>query len=133
MKSKIEVKDLRQFGMVLALVFALFAFLYSRKGHENACLWLAWFSAVSVAAGIVFPIILTPVFRAFTKIAHALGWFNTRVILVVVYYLILTPIGLLLRVLGKDLLDIRIERGGDTYWRKREITLGDSKDLEKQF
>ena len=132
-KKETTVKDLRQFGLVLALILAVFAFLHFRKGHEHAYLWFAGFSAASLAAGVFFPGALAPVFRVFTKVAHALGWFNTRVILIVVYYCLLTPIGLVMRLFGKDLLDKRMTRHEKTYWRKRPVLSPAKESMEKQF
>ena len=132
-KKETTVKDLRQFGLVLALILAGFAFLHFRKGHEHAYLWLAGFSAVSLAAGVFFPAALAPVFRVFTRVAHALGWFNTRVILIAVYYGLLTPIGLLMRLFGKDLLDKKMTRHEKTYWRKRPVLSPAKESMEKQF
>jgi hypothetical protein len=55
------------------------------------------------------------------KFAELIGAVMTRVILVVAYYLVITPIGLLLRLLGKDLLDIGTAGGDrDSYWRRVE-------------
>ena len=68
-----------------------------------------------------------------TKIAHALGWFNTRLILTVMFYLLFTPIGLVLRLLGKDLLNRKIEPNAETYWIDREEEAFDRKRYEKQF
>ena len=133
MKENYSKKDIREFGMVLALILAVFSFLHFRKGHENAYLWLSWFSGVSFISGIMFPEVLLPVLKVFTRLAHALGWFNTRVILIMVYYLILMPIGLIMRLLGNDILDKRISGQEKTFWKKRPVTKATKESLEKQF
>ena len=133
MKKTTTKKDLRQFGLVLALILAVFAFLHFRKGHEHAYLWFAGFSLASLGAGVCFPEALAPVFRVFTKVAHAIGWFNTRVILVLVYYLILTPIGLIMKLFRKDPLNRRLDKNAQTYWIKRTHFASSKEALEKQF
>jgi len=69
----------------------------------------------------------------FTKAAHAIGWFNTRVILILVYYLLLTPTGLIMKLCGKDLLDRKIDRGCQSYWRERKNITATVEGLGKQF
>ena len=53
--------------------------------------------------------------------AIILGWFMTRFILSLLFYLIVTPIGLITRVLGKDFLELKKEASNGSYWNQREI------------
>ncbi len=133
MKNDWGKKDLREFGTVLALILAILSFLHFRKGNENLFMWFAGFSGAALISALIFPVLLSPVFRIFLRVAHAIGWFNTRVILIAVYYLILTPIGLVMRFLGKDILDKNFNRPSDTYWRKRAVISADRESLEKQY
>lgn len=66
------------------------------------------------------------------KFAHVLGWLNTRIILSLVYFLIFTPIAILFKVIGKDLLDRRFE-AGNSYWVKREAKVFEPDDYRRQF
>ena len=132
-KKETTKKDLRQFGLVLALILGLIGYLQLRKGHVNVYPWLCYAGGMSLIFGILLPGVLKPVFIVFTHVAHAIGWFNTRVILILVYYLILTPIGLLMRVFGKDILDQRLDGDASSYWIKRSRSRADKISLEKQF
>lgn len=78
------------------------------------------------------PMALLPVYRLWVKFAMAMAWFNTRLLLCMVYYLIITPVALFMRVLGKDPLDRKIDKNAVTYWKKREPT-GDLSRYEKQY
>ncbi len=60
------------------------------------------------------------IYRYWMKFAHVLGWVNTRVILSVFYLVILTPVGLLLKVFKKDLLEEKINPAESTYWLVKE-------------
>ncbi len=129
--KKVQKKDLRQFGIVLGIILGAFGSIHFLRHHQSAYKWFFSFSASSFIFGIFFPLKLKPVFTVFTKIAHAIGWVNTRIILTVVYYVILTPIGLLMRIFGKDILSLKIDKGAKSYW----ITSLErkSEELTKQF
>jgi hypothetical protein len=66
------------------------------------------------------------------RLAFILGWINTRIILFIIFYLIFTPIGIVLRIFGIDLLDRKIERDKESYWKKIEKKDMHS-DYQRQF
>lgn len=131
--KKVQKKDLRQFGIVLGVILSVFGTIHFFKHHATAYKWFFSFSAISFIFGIFFPMKLKPAFKVFTKIAHAIGWVNTRIILTVVYYAILTPIGVVLRVFGKDMLDAKIDKSAKSYWIERNQTKPSKENLTKQF
>jgi hypothetical protein len=126
-------KDLKQFGLVFALILSFFAFTQFRKGNVTLSMWFAMFAGLMSITGVLSPILLTPVFKVFTKIAHALGWFNTRLILALAYYFVITPIGLVLRIARKDLLSLKIDKNAPTYWLDHHSGGVTAKSLENQF
>ncbi len=67
------------------------------------------------------------------KLAFVLSWINTRLILCLMFYLIFTPIGLILKLLRKDLLELKIDKAGETYWKKKERRELGIASYEKQF
>lgn len=67
------------------------------------------------------------------KFALVLSWINTRLILILLFYFAFTPIGLIIKLLGKDLLDKKINRANDSYWRKKEKNEFGMATYEKQF
>lgn len=87
---------------------------------------------LSFMSYVAYPV-FKPIHIGWMKLAFVLGWFMTRVILSVFYYLILTPIGLFLRITGKDLLDRKINLDAKSYWIKREQVLFDKTRWENQF
>lgn len=84
-------------------------------------------------SALAAPNLLKPVYKVWMKIAHAIGWFNTRVLLTLIYYVIFTPIGLLARAIGKDLLNTKLEPEATTYWIPREKKEVPPEDYERQF
>jgi hypothetical protein len=66
-------------------------------------------------------------------LAVVLGYFMSRIILSLVFYLVVTPIGLLLKISGKDILNQKWNTKADSYWRKRDTKPADKKQYEKLY
>lgn len=82
-------------------------------------LW--WFlGLLFLLSAQIFPIVLSPIYKLWMGLAFCLGWFNTRLVLIAVYYLVVTPIGLTARLFGKDFLNVKLDRSLKTYWQPRE-------------
>jgi hypothetical protein len=125
-------KEVRKFGItfsVLALGLAAFFF------YKENTLWMVFLgaSAFFILTGLwVYPV-LKPIYVGWMSFAFSLGWVNTRLILGIVFYLIFTPAGLVMRLLGKDPLVLRFDSEATTYWVKRKPQ-GQSKNrYEKLF
>jgi hypothetical protein len=86
----------------------------------------AYVAAAFLILGFVAPRALESVRHYWMKLAEALGWVNTRIILAIVYYLVITPIGLVMRLFGRSTL-----RGA--YWQKPDPHSYGDKHFEKQF
>jgi hypothetical protein len=80
----------------------------------------------------VAPMALLPLYRIWAKFAAFMAWFNTHLLLGIVYYLVITPIGLGMRALGKDPLDRTIDKSATSYWRAKTHHR-DRERYEKQY
>ena len=90
--------------------------------------------AVLIALGAVAPMLLSPLQRAWMSLAVVLGFIMSRVILSIIFFLVLTPIGVMGRLLGKQFLDLSWAPGNkQSYWKKRSNPKIDPKTFEKQF
>ncbi len=69
---------------------------------------------------IVWPKVLMPLYKIWVKIGDFIGGIISRIILIILFFLIFTPIGLVLKVLGKDLLNKKIDRSKSSYWIHRD-------------
>lgn len=79
------------------------------------------------------PTLLRPVFKLWLKIAHAIGWFNTQVLLTIVFILVFIPTGLLMRLFRKDPMNRKM-LAEETYWEPYELEgLKDRNRYERQF
>jgi hypothetical protein len=98
-----DTKTLREFGLVFgAMVGGLFGLLFPWLFDRAWPLWPWIVAVVAVSWALIAPSSLAPVYRAWMKLGHGLGWVNTRIILSLLYYLVFTPVGLLMRLFGKD-------------------------------
>lgn len=116
---------MRKFGLVLGLVFLVFAMLiWFKHRHESPAITPSAYLFMSVAAvSVIFaflhPKSLKPVNTVSVFIAMVIGWLMTRVILAVTFYAVFTPIGLTMRLFGKDSMDRKFNSNSETYWKKR--------------
>lgn len=79
------------------------------------------------------PILLRPLFKLWMKLAHAVGWFNTQVLLTIVFILIFIPTGLIMKLLRKDPMKRKM-LAEETYWEPYELEgLKDRNRYERQF
>lgn len=111
--------ELRKFGWVMATALAALTALAWWHG-AGWWAWAAGIGALFLAVGTVLPRALGPVERLWMRIAGALAVVMTTLVLTLTYYLVITPIGLLMRLLGMDQLGLRLDRDADSYWVSAE-------------
>lgn len=112
------VKDLRAFGLILAGLLGLLGRkLYMRGWAAGPALWAV--CLVLVVLALARPRLLEPLVRRWMKVARVLAFVNTFVVLAVVYYVLLTPFALILRLRSRDPLE---EKPNDapSYWKPRD-------------
>jgi hypothetical protein len=124
-------KEVRKFGLMFSGICVLLVLFMVYKGSEHWP-WAAVGSAFFLITGLVGYPILRPIYIGWMKFAFALGWLNTRILLGLFFYLIITPTGLVMRLLGKDLLDEKFEPEVASYWKKRTEPF-DPRTMERQF
>ncbi len=126
-------KVLRKFAMIAFVFFGIIAALQFRHDHMKAVYVFGFLSTWGLVASITLPALIRPLHWFLTKVAHYIGWFNTRLLLGIMYYLVFTPVGLLMRLFRKDLLNRGIDRDADSYWLHKEDKKFEQKDYERQF
>jgi Saxitoxin biosynthesis operon protein SxtJ len=102
MVNEITNKQLRSFGLTVGGIFALIGFWPVLLRAQNPRWWAVVLAACLLVPAVVFPTILFWPHKGWMAIGHILGWINTRIILGIVFYLVVTPLGLIRRWLGKD-------------------------------
>lgn len=124
--------NLRKFGLTMGTVLCLIAVfvLLSRKHSVYPLILLSAFFFLSV---FINPAILRPIYIFWMRLAFILGWFNTRLILIVIFYLIFAPIGLIIRLFGRDLLERKIDKDKSSYWISKQKAVFGKLNYERQF
>ncbi|TKJ37590.1 hypothetical protein CEE37_13840 [candidate division LCP-89 bacterium B3_LCP] len=127
-------KEIRTWALVMAAILAAVGtiqfFVWSHI-QTASVLWII--SAAFLLTGLLIPKLLKPIFWLWLKLATALAWLNTRLILGIVFFLVFTPVGLLLRLLRKDLLKERWDSDASSYWIRRSDKPMDPQSYEKQY
>ena len=72
-------------------------------------------------------------YKWWMKIARLIGWINTHLLLIIIFYLVFTPIGVIIKLFGRDLLDIKLEKEAASYWKKIEGGPFGLERYEKQY
>ncbi|MCE9501703.1 MAG: hypothetical protein K8R21_14565, partial [Leptospira sp.] len=90
-------------------------------------------SLLFLLVGLMRPQLSRPVHTAWMKLAFGMNYIMTRVILFLVFILTVVPMGILLRILRKDILDKKIEKEKQSYWVEREVKVFNVKHYERHF
>jgi len=128
-----DKKRVRTFGWGLVILFAFFGTLRLIFKDSSIIPWQYYVSAAALILNLTFPLAIYPIYKGAIFIAHYLGWFNTRLLLGIIYFLVFTPIAFIFKIMGKDLLDRKIDRNAESYWNKREPSEFNPSDVENQF
>ncbi|MGH8548672.1 MAG: SxtJ family membrane protein [Methylococcales bacterium] len=132
---EIDIRGLREFGFVTATIIGLlFGFFFPVIVFENPVPELPPAFQVSItlaAVALLLPIVLKPIYIIWMGIGYVLGWINTRILLGLVFYILFTPVALLLRLLRID--PMRRNFDEDTTSYKQPSTLSPKQQMEKPY
>ncbi len=127
-------KQLRQFGLMVGLILAGLGLWRLYKGDWETPRVVLWvIGGFLSASGLFAPVLLKPLYTAWMKLAHGLAYVNTRLILTLIYFLMITPIGLLMRLFKGDILSEKFDKKASTYWTEMEPIRSAKEHYERQF
>ena len=129
---KSEKSDLRNFGITVGIILLIISGFLFWKEKETFQIFLA-IGIILFLTAVAIPAVLKPVYWIWMIFAIILGWFMTRVILSLLFYIIITPIGLTLRLFGKQFLELRWDKSKESYWNFRTNEHLQNGNYEKQF
>lgn len=119
-RTKKSVKDLRRFGLAFGTAMTLLGSLLLWK-ERAAGPWVLGLAGFAVLSALIAPQILRPLEMVLAGLLRAVMTVVTYVVLTLAYLLVFTPIGLLMRLLGKDMLDRRFPTDKESYWVPVEV------------
>ncbi len=122
-------KDLVTFELIWAFIFMVIA-LYPLIHSEAIRLWSVIVSITFILIAFIAPSLLTGFYKIWVKFGELIGGVISKLILLLLFYAIFTPVALVLKLLGKDLLHKRLDSKASTYWEEREEQPG---SLKNQF
>ena len=124
---KIKGSTERNFGLVLATFFMIICLYPVLKG-ENIRLWALLISIILCCLGLFLPKTLIVPNKLWFKLGMLLGAIVSPIIMGVIFFLTVTPIGIIMRLFGKDVLNQRIEKSAKSYWIKRKEPMSSMKN-----
>jgi hypothetical protein len=124
--------ELRKFSWVVGGVFLAIGAFAAYRGASWHPVPL-WIGGPLFVVGSVAPLVVKPFYYAWMTLAVVMGFVMTRVILTIFFFVVLTPVGLVFRLMGKDLLHREIDREKPTYWIEKHYPIPDRSRYEKYF
>ena len=123
-----KISSNRSFGILFSILFAIIAFWPIINGNPLR-LWSIPISVIFLVLGLLNSKLLNPLNIVWVKFGELLGRIIAPIVMAIIYFIIVTPIGLFMRLIGKDLLNLKFSKA-NTYWIKREKKVG---SMKKQF
>jgi hypothetical protein len=110
-----DKKQLRSFGLLVGGVFSVIGVWPILFRAEPMRLWAVGAGTLLIVLGAVLPAVLAPIYKAWMWVGHVLGWINTRILLGIVFYGLVTPTGILFRLMGKPSMREAFAQNSSTY------------------
>ncbi len=129
--SPTERRQLVTFGVTMAIAFAIVAAIRTwRRGLDAITIVVFVVAALFLLIAVVAPTLLAQVYRVWMRFAEILGWINTRILLILIFYLVVTPLGLVMKLIRRPPLDMARR---DSYWTDPPRNSYGDRHYEKQF
>ena len=110
----IKISSNRSFGIVFFIVFLLIA-IYPLTNKEDIRIWSIIISIIFLVLGLINSKLLTPLNKIWFKFGIFLGKIVSPLVMGIIFFFVVTPIGILMRFLGKDLLNLKFNKNS-SYW-----------------
>ena len=127
--EKIKISSNRSFGLLFFVVFLIVS-LWPLTHEGSIRIWSVIISIVFLILGLLNSKFLTPLNLLWFKFGMILGAIVSPIVMGIVFFLVVTPIGLLLSIMGKDVLNKKYNKKKETYWIKRKTPIG---TMKRQF
>ena len=119
MTKNIKIPSNKSFGIIFFLFFLILFLWPLTKGHEVE-IWLLIISVIFLVLGLINSKFLTPLNKIWLKIGILLGKFVSPIVMGIVFFLVVTPTGFIMKLAGKNLLRLKKVKNISTYWIKKE-------------
>lgn len=124
--------DWKKFGITMGIILTIIG-LYMVWKKNDYFAYIIFLAAVFFILGLILPVALKYVYKAWMSLAVVMGFIMTRVIMIIIFYLLVTPIGLIASLTGKKFLDMKIDHNAKSYWLAQDKCQKVKADYERQF
>ncbi len=131
-KIKSGRKELREFGLTIGIILAILGCVALWRGKPSAWCLLP-VSLGFILFGLLLPEALKPLQKLWMAFALILGFFMSHIILIILFYAVIAPIGLMVKMSGKDIMGRRIDVNAVSYWMKRSDAKKTKESYENQY
>ena len=128
MQQKIKLPSNKNFGIVFSIVFLIIS-LWPLLSQNDIRIWSLIISGIFLVLGLINSKLLLPLNKIWFKFGIFLGNFIAPIVMGIIYFMVVTPTGLIMKMLGKDLLNLK-KNNKDTYWIDKDNS---NNDLKNQF
>ena len=129
LKSKIKMSSNRNFGLVFFIVFLILGF-WPITAEGEIRIWLVVISLIFLVLGMMKSKLLTPLNKLWFKFGMILGAIVAPVVMGAVFFLVVTPIAIVMKTMGKDLINKKYNKKKETYWITRKTPIS---SMKRQF
>ena len=129
LKSKIKMSSNRNFGFVFFIVFLIIS-LWPLQHEGQIRIWSIVISLIFLILSLMNSKLLTPLNQLWSRFGLLLGNIVAPIVMGLVFFLVVTPVGIVMRIMGKDLIRKKLNKNNKSYWIKREKPIG---TMKKQF
>ena len=119
----------KSFGILFFVVFAIIG-LYPLLSFNFVRIWALVIALIFLFLGMTRPSVLKPLNTGWIKLGEILGKIIAPIVMLLVFFIVITPIGLMLRLFGKDILGLKFSEKVKTYWIMRDKNIG---QMKRQF
>jgi len=127
--SKIKINSNRSFGIVFFFVFLIVS-LWPLINENPVRVWFSYIAIIFLILGLMNSNLLTPLNVLWFKFGKLLGSIVAPIVMGIVFFIVITPTGLIMRIFGKDLLNKKYNNKSKSYWINREKSKG---TMKQQF
>ena len=127
--NKIKISSNRNFGLVFFIIFLIVS-LWPLTYGEPIRIWLVIISMVFLILGLMNSKLLTPLNKLWFKFGMILGAIIAPIVMGIIFFLVVTPTGFIMNIVGKDLLQKKYDKKKGTYWIKRDKSIS---TMKRQF
>ena len=127
-QKDIKISSNRSFGIVFSIVFLVIS-IYPLINNDNLRIWSLIISSIFLVLGLIESKLLNPLNKIWFKFGLVLGKIISPIVMGIIFFFVVTPIALLMKLIRKDLLNLKFNKN-NTYWIKKS---GPKSKMKNQF